>query len=209
MVCNIVNAVMTAQPDPSTEPYEKFLIWLSPDRELALRKYNEIMRKIAKYFIRKGCHESEDLASETQDRVIKIIDASPKYPNPDALFYSVANKIWKEYRRRPKPEQLGADDLVQIPSHSNSDAEERKAVCLERCLSQLPAADRDLITRYYLTHGSGNLEARSRLIAEYGGQNTLRVKAFRIRMKLRACIEACMAKTERWSAEFGAWNDKR
>src|SRR5882762_966523 len=107
---------MTTQSDPSLEPYEKFLVWLSPDRELAFKKYNEIMRKIGKYFVRKGCPESEDLASETQIRVIKIVYANPAYPNPDALFYSVADKVWKEYARKPKPEPLAADDLLQILS---------------------------------------------------------------------------------------------
>jgi len=60
----------------------------------------------------------------------------------------------------------------------------------------LPETERDLITRYYSSRGAGNVEARKQLITEYGGQNTLRVKAFRIRMKLRACIDACMIRIE-------------
>ncbi|HEV3038087.1 MAG TPA: hypothetical protein VHA33_09950, partial [Candidatus Angelobacter sp.] len=76
-----------------------------------------------------------------------------------------------------------------------TDKKERQSYCLGRCLEQLSESDRDLITNYYQVRGRSNTEARKRLIAEHGGQNTLRVKAFRIRLKLRACIDSCMDET--------------
>ena len=185
---------MTAQPDTDRELFEKFLLWLSPDYELALKKHSEIMKKMGKYFVRKGCLDAEELASETQMRVIKIVNGAREYPNSDALFYSVAAKVWKEFARKPRTDPLPADDLLPMPQ-GEADSKERQANCLERCLAQLPEPERDLITRYYEVRGRNNTESRKRLMAEHGGENTLRVKAFRIRGKLRGCSNACMDKT--------------
>lgn len=185
---------MTVQPNPNRGPFERFLLWLSPDRELALKKHDEIMKKIVKYFVRKGCPESEELAGETRDRVIRIINDGSEYPNPDALFYSIAAKMWREYAMKPKSEPLPLDDLPLIADPEIKD-KELQAHCLERCLAQLPDAERDLITRYYQGRGLDNIEARKQLVAEQGGENTLRVKAFRIRIKLRTCISNCLTRS--------------
>ena len=178
-----------------SEPFEKFLVWLSADRDLALKKHDEIMRRIRKYFVRKGCPESEELAGDTRDRVIRILDNGGQYPNADALFFSVADKVWKEYKRKPKPGPLPAADL--IPSHAqDTRAKELLGLCLERCLAQLPALEKNFIQRYYEAHDKHNFEAKKLLLVEQGGESTLRVKAFRIRTKLRTCIKACMAELE-------------
>lgn len=181
---------MTARSDPRLDPFEKFLLWLSPDRELALKKYGEVMQKTRKYFIRKGCPESEELACETRDRVLRIVNAGDNYPNPDALFCSVADKVRKEYARKPRTEPLPGDDSLPVRPQE-TEVKERRVYCLQRCLAKLTESERDLITRYYQTRGHSN-EVRKLLIAEYGSKNTLRVKAHRIRIKLRCCIDPCM-----------------
>ncbi len=201
MACNIVNAVMTAEPDSSRDTFEKFLLWLSPARELAVKKYGEIMQKTGKYFVRKGCPDSEELACETRDRVIRIVNAGNEYPNPEALFWSVAHKVWKEYARKPQPGPLPEDDLLAVPPQE-TELRERQAYCLQQCLDQLPQSERDLITRYYQSRGHKN-EARKLLMAEHGQGNTLRVKALRIRIKLRACMEACLDGMTQWRQPEG------
>lgn len=177
------------------EPFEKFLLWLSPNRDLALKKHDEIMRRIRKYFVRKGISESEDLACETRDRVIRIVnDGNREYPNPDALFFSVAAKVRHEYLRKPRPDPLPADNLLPVPEQE-TEHKELLANCLQRCLARLPVSERDLITRYYEGRGLDNIEARRQLMVEHGGESTLRVKAFRIRAKLRTCINACVTES--------------
>lgn len=186
-----MNAVITVQNDPGREPFELFLHWLSPDRELALKKHNEIMRRLNKYFVRKSCPDPEELAGETRDRVIKIISTGHDYPNHDALFYSVASKVWHESLRRPRTEPLPPDQFLPTSQQETED-KELKAYCLEKCLAQLSASDRDLITRYYQGESYDTIEVRKALMIEHGGENTLRVKAYRIRIKLRTCMRACM-----------------
>jgi len=181
---------MTAYaPDPG--PFEKFLLWLSADRDLALKKHREIMRMITRYFVRKGCPEPEELAGRTRDRVIEIVNAGSEYPNQEALFYGVGSRVWQEYFREPKPEPLQADDLLPMPTLETED-KELEAYCLETCLAKLTDSENDLIKRYYQDTGRRKIESRKQLADEHGGNNSLRIKAFRIRTKLRSCINECM-----------------
>lgn len=177
------------------EPFELFLHWLSPDRELALKKHNEIMRRLHKYFIRKNCLDPEELAGETRDRVVKIISTGHDYPNHDALFYGVASKVWYEWARKPKTEPLVPDQYFS--TFQETEDKELKAYYLEKCLAQLPASDRDLITRYYQGGGNDTIQARKGLMSEHGGENALRLKVYRIRIKLRTCMRAYMDGTEK------------
>src|SRR2546423_822923 len=139
-MCNMVNAVMSAQSDPRLGPFERFLLWLSPHRDVALKKHDDLMKKMRKYFVRKGCPESEELASEVRDRVVKIIDAGQDYPNHDALFYSVAAKVWKEYLRKPKPEPLPAESVIRQYLLGRLDDQDK----LESSLSEQMLFDEEL-----------------------------------------------------------------
>ena len=170
------------------EYFDRFLYWLSPDRNLALMKYEEIRRRITKFFVRKGCHDPDELFAEARERVIKIVNAGGDYPNPEALFYGVARRVWLESTRKVEPEPITIDP--QAPTPENKELESN---CLGTCLKKLPQAEHDLITTYYQDTGSNKIAARKRLAAAYGGENTLRIKAFRIRAKLRSCMEACMS----------------
>src|SRR5436305_12543927 len=52
--CNIVNAGMSATSDLEPQAFEAFLLWLSSDRDQALKLHDNIMRKITRYFVRTG-----------------------------------------------------------------------------------------------------------------------------------------------------------
>jgi DNA-directed RNA polymerase specialized sigma24 family protein len=187
----MVNAIMTAQPGPDSGPFEMFLLWLSPDRDLAFKTYREIMRKIIKYFVRKSCDDPEELFCETRDRVIKIVSERAQYDNPEALFYSVATNVWREEGRKPKPEPLPVDDILPLPPQE-TDEKERKSRCLDVCLAKLQDSEHALITIYHQGQGLSKIEARRLLAVEHGGENNLRIKTFRIRTRLRACMDDCM-----------------
>lgn len=65
--------------------------------------------------------------------------------------------------------------------------------CLERCLSGLPAENRDLIVRYYEGEKSAKIENRKRLAAELEiSVHALEVRAYRIREGLYDCISDCL-----------------
>jgi DNA-directed RNA polymerase specialized sigma24 family protein len=69
---------------------------------------------------------------------------------------------------------------------------------MERCLACLPAADVELLTRYYVGDGGSLIGAR-RDIAEKLGVSpaAVRQRVFFLRRRLQKCMEQDAARTER------------
>ena len=174
------------------DAFARFLRWLSEDNALAIKAFFAIRKKLITFFVRKGCDVPEELFDNTVDIVVRKIDAGGEYTNQEAFCYGVARNIWREHVRKPKPGPFVTDD---IPSPLNEDREilEQKLKCLEVCMEDLSPRSRDLITRYYQNQGRQKIECRRELAKEHGGENTLRIKAFRIRKTLHDCVNACVA----------------
>ena len=174
------------------DAFARFLRWLAEDIELALKRYWIIRKKLLNFFVRKGCSDPHVLFDKTVDVVVRKIDAGGEYTNQDAFCYGVARNIWKEHRRKPNPDPLVTDN---IPAPRNDEREllELKLKCLEGCMEELSPRSRDLITRYHQNQGRQKIECRRELAKEHGGENTLRIKAFRIRKSLHDCVNACVA----------------
>ena len=194
-------AVMNTDPVPqrakslTQEAFASFLLWLSPDHEQAATRYLEIRRKLVKFFVRKGCAHAEDLSDRTLDRAALIVHADPtKYSNPTALCCGVARKVWLEYLREVVPSAL-KDDEIAAPINYSAVSSECEAICLDSCLEELSARDRDLITRYHQFKGSEKIETRKRLAEAHGGINKLRITAYRIRVRLQECITDCVQRS--------------
>ena len=181
---------MSATSGSGPGPFEKLLRWLSPDRDVAIEKYVAIRKRIIKYFIRKAASDSDELFDETTDRVIKLIDSGHEYPIPDALFYRVAELVWREYYRKIRPGPLDIDPPDPTPPDTGKEA---LAQCLDLCLDELPPPDRLLVCQWHRDTGRLKIQIRKQLAQEYGGQNALRIRVHRIRRELRTCIETCVS----------------
>ena len=174
------------------EGFASFLLWLSPDRGEAARKYLEIRLKLVKFFVRKGCAHAEEMADRTLDRTALIVHADPtKYSNPMGLCCGVARKIWLERLRVVEPDALESDEIPE-PMKYGADFSEREVMCLDACLQELSVRDRDLITQYHQFQGSQKIETRKCLAEAHGGLNKLRITAHRIRLRLHECIADCV-----------------
>lgn len=176
----------------SPDDFARFLSWLSKDNEVALKRYWAIRKRLISFFVRKGCSDPLELFDKTVDRIIRKIRAGGEYTNQDAFCYGVARNIWLEHNRKPTPDPLVTDN---IPSPPDDEGEllEQKLKCLEGCMEELSPRSRDLITRYHQNQGRKKIESRKELAKEHGGENTLRIKAFRIRKSLHDCVNACLA----------------
>jgi DNA-directed RNA polymerase specialized sigma24 family protein len=169
------------------EAFENLLLWLSPDREEAAQKYEDIRRRLIRLFNSRGCYEPEELADETINRVVMIVEtrASEYSVEPIRLFFGVAQKVLQEWRHR---KVISHKDLLPWPSMWD----ERDLECLDECMDHLPERGRSIIIRYYEEEGREKIRHRQMIADELGIEiNALRIEACRIRKRLRHCVSAC------------------
>lgn len=166
------------------EAFDKLLRWLDPDRDKAGEKYEVIRLRLIGIFSAKGCYDAEDLADETINVVASKIDwLIENFKGDKALyFYAVAKKIYLErLKPRPKPPP---------PPPPPDDEIERVAGCLDRCLHELPAADRQLVLRYHEGKGQDRIKSRKLIAEELEiSPNALRIKVCHIHSRLRRCLQ--------------------
>lgn len=172
------------------ESFNQLLGWLAPNRELAAKKYEEIRNRLIMIFTGRGCYEAEELADETINRVTRRVpDIAGTYTGDQAFyFYGVAHKVHSEYlRKRPAP--------PPPPPVEKSEDDEAKYNCLERCMTHLTKDNRELLLTYYQEERQAKIDARKELAERLNiPLNALRIRAFRLRERLRECVLECMAK---------------
>jgi len=178
--------------DLSQQSFESLLRWLDSDRERAGKRYEEIRGRLIKILGSRGCAEPDFLADETINRVAGRVEeiASTYEGDPALYFYGVANKIYLEQLKKQKP-------LTKTPVVPAMNDCEQEYVCLEDCISHLPADSRDLVLKYYEHEQHAKIANRQLLAERLGiGLNALRIRAHRTRLALRKCIMSCLAKEQ-------------
>jgi hypothetical protein len=173
----------------SPADFDRLLGWLHPERNHAGRIYEEIRRKMIRFFICRGCTDPDSLTDSTIDRVNSVIvrEGFRFDGEPLLFFYGVARNVCHEWQRqaaRPMPQ--AADLYIRRDDPLQYD-------CLESCIKELAFDQRDLILSYYRYEPGRKGECREQLAQRYGlGVNALRIRVHRIRTKLRECIEECV-----------------
>lgn len=186
------------------ELFNKLLDSLHEDRENAAAMYNNIHQKLITYFRCHGCDCPEDCADLTIDRVAgKINDGLIlSKDKPYGFFFGVARKILYEYRAQKVKESSHLNNHLsehnsQNPHKDGGRAEEelteQKMRCLDHCLNGLTAQNRQLIVDYYQGETSIKIKNRDKLSQQLGIPiNTLRIRALRLRKKLKDCVSNCL-----------------
>ena len=171
------------------EAFEALLRWLSPDREEAGKRYEVIRHRLIRIFACRGCAEPDILADETINRVTqKVEELAATYQGDPALyFYGVANKIYLEQLKKPRPQVTEWQDTKE------EDDYQAEFECLERCMDKLTMNSRDLVLKYYDHEKDAKIAQRRRLAETLNiGLNALRIRAHRIRSTLYRCITGCL-----------------
>jgi DNA-directed RNA polymerase specialized sigma24 family protein len=184
--------------------FHRFLNWLDGGVDSGGQKYLEIRRRLARYFERKNCSPSDELADETLSRVARRLaeEGEIRDAAPAQYCYTVARFVFLEYQRRPAQSQISLDSLPFIdrdlpdtqPASDRRDAESnaKRLECLETCMRQLPSSHRELILEYYRGEQRAKIELRRKLAERLGlTANALSIRACRIRERLEQCVRAC------------------
>jgi RNA polymerase sigma factor (sigma-70 family) len=189
---------MKKERDPTPEEFEKMLDWFNADRDLAGQKYETIRVRLTRIFISRGCIDAEILVDEVMNRVAVRIDEIVKtyVGDPARCFQGFAEKICLEYfrdlqkRYEADPPPHGVDDRSE---QERQWEREREDECLTRCMGELSAADSELFRRYFQNEKRAKIDSRKRLAEELRlTANALRIKAHRIRLRLRRGMEECL-----------------
>ena len=176
------------------EEFDSLLLWLDADPERAGQRYVEIRQKLIRNLARRGCWEAEELADETMNRVaVKVVcGIGEGYVGDQAAYFcGVAHNVCLEWLK-----DLNRDRLP-MPPPDPPEEKERCFDCLESCLKQLDADDRNLIIEYYRDEKRAKIDHRKELSEKLGVTlNTLRMRAHRIKMVLQQCVGDCLTQTK-------------
>lgn len=175
------------------EAFEKMLLWLDEDRDIAGRKYEAIRLRLIKIFDYRQCSNSEELSDKVFDRVIKKFDenAVTDASNPALYFYRVANNIYRENQRKP----LAVEIPDEIPVETEEAGFDPYYECLKKCLENLSAGHRKLIVNYYEEEKREKVNYHRQLAKSFGVKlNILHLRAYRIRKRLQKCVLQCVEK---------------
>jgi RNA polymerase sigma factor (sigma-70 family) len=179
------------------ESFDRLLLWLNPDRDLAGGRYEEIRVRLIRRFQQLGCSDGEELANKTFDRVAKKLpEVIDKYVGePDPYVFSIAYKIYREHLRRQILMSLAYANFSNTTLPSTEEMLEKELLddCLQRCLQHLSESSRKLITLYYRGERFDKIKMRRELAELLGIKlSNLRLRAQRIRTTLKKCMLDCM-----------------
>ena len=200
---------MAWQSGLGVDSWEELFNFLDPGRaasagsdrnRVAEDRCAEIMRKLVFFFAGRRCANPEDLAMETILRVAakcRDVDVS-SYADRVGYFFGVARNVVHEQHRSGLRESKVLESFLREISTTPADPDAWKhaevaQTCLERCIAKLPGHARQLILRYYATHGAAKVTAHRALADELGKSvNALRIEAHRIRKALQQCVFSCL-----------------
>lgn len=180
--------------------FQNLLIRLHSDRNRAGEKYEELRRKLIKFFEWNSCLPAEDLADETIDRVARKLGVE-EVRDVSAFAWGVAKNVRQEAQKRsarlvpisdltqraaPLREKQNLESLIQQRMD-----EGQRVRCFHSCLQRLAGQDRDLFLKYHSVDQTAT--ERQNLAAGFGLTiAALRVRINRAREKLEKCVATCM-----------------
>ena len=180
----------------TSKAFTKLLAKLSADPEIAGIEYEELRRRLIKFFEWREAFFPEDLADETLNRTARKIDEGEEIEkNVIALALGVAHFIFLETSKRPDNRRAAIEELIPVaaPPEHRAEDDDLREVCLRECLRSMPKESQELIIEYYRQEGRAKIEDRKALAEKLGiSLNALFSRAKRIRDRLEQCVTQCV-----------------
>lgn len=191
------------------EAFDLMLSKLDADRERAGEKYELVRQKLTRFFQWRGCSAPEEYTDRTIDRVARrLVEGSEIVASdPYLYFHGTAINLLREYWKKPEASNLDSiedlsvnktpaeDPIAQGTLQAERLEHEWKLECLQECVQTLPHEQLDQIQRYHQSAGGAKIAQRKALAEELGlPLNALRIRMYRLRQELEACILNCTRK---------------
>ena len=180
----------------SANDIDRLLSYLDSDPMRAGEKYEEIRRRLIRFFECKGRLHAEELADKVLDRLGRKL-AQEEVHNIYAYAIGVARMVLLESWRTPEESSIedltsGQDTMNALnPEHEilNELDGRIRIASLRRCLGELKESDRALVLAYYSAEAQNRIEYRQKLAERCGRTlNALRVHMNRLREVLEQCF---------------------
>lgn len=175
------------------QAFDALLARLSPDRSVAAVQYEELRWKLVKFFDWRGATQAEQLADVCLDRLATKVWEGKVEGTTGSYAYGIARMVLLEYSRDRERRAVSMEELA-VPLAAPVEEEREDLACFTSCLAKLPEEQRRLIVGYYQEEKIAKVGHRERMAEELGIQvNNLRIRAFRIRATLEACVRGCLS----------------
>lgn len=178
------------------DAFNKLLAALGSNRDVSGENYLLLRKNLMRFFETRGFAFAEDAADEVLNRLARKLESGDRIENINTYALGIARMHALELYKLPKQ-----TDMEEIPEIGVSALDEEKAEkedklkCLEKCLRELPAENRQIIVGYYQGEKREKIENRQKLADDLGiPNNALRNRAVRLRDKLEFCITDCLRK---------------
>lgn len=192
----------------ASSEFENLLRLLDPNPATAAEKY-EILRVKLRSFLRwRGAADPDSLVDEVMDRVLQRLTDGAIIHSPSSYFYSVARHLLREEGHKNSRLQAALendptlkhvhDPLLEQAEEEDAAESARRLSCLKGCLARLSSQDRELVLQYY-RYGQEGKSSRRKKLADMLGipLNALRIRVFRIRMRLADCTRKSLTNFNR------------
>lgn len=177
--------------------FDLLLARLDPDRQEAGRKYESLRRKLIRFFALWGSSSPEVCADESLDRTARRLCEGTDVKSLNGFVLGVARLVHKEVVKNEIRERNVVEGLRRAyTSDPDPEQQEQRLRCYESCLNITPLDDRNLLLKYYEGEGVVRMRQREQMGIQLDmSMNSLRVRAFRIRKRMRGCLHKCLATT--------------
>jgi len=187
---------MTKDLELQQDELDKLLDWLDADRDQAGARYALIQLRLVRFFASRGCVDAEYLADKTINLVaIKKVKELADYVGDKSLyFHGVAKNVYWQHIRKLPDESLTDSTLQPIaPVEPEPDLIQ---TFLDECMENLDPEDKELVLRYQDGEKQEKIRLRKVLAREIGTTlNALRIKMYRLHLRLGKCIEQRLRET--------------
>ena len=181
---------------PGAAGFERLVERLdAADRDIAGHGFEQLRRRLVRFFEYRGCAFPDDHADETLSRVARKLDAGEVIQDVATYVIGVARMVSREAAKAATKHasiESAPEREAAVAEPGGNDEHERLLACLRACLHRLTGDDRDLIVRYYQDDKQTKISNRRQMAAELRVEmNALRLRAFRIRAGLESCVQDC------------------
>jgi DNA-directed RNA polymerase specialized sigma24 family protein len=175
------------------QAFAKFLACLDTDPARAGERYEALRESLVKFLDWRGATFPEELVDETFNRVARKLEEGEMIQDVPSYCHGVARLVFLQSLEHPSNKRGEIEELLLVAAPEPvTEAPDARRECLDRCLRELPAENRNLITEYYRKERRQKIDNRISLAKRLGiPLNALRSRAQRIRGKLERCIARC------------------